>query len=340
VAIIVNNAAGLISTRDIEFAAHADGTYYDELSTNTGVRHPAGTFRMPLNNFEDVLDVANYYGNPIIKIIGDATVDNSNDYNGMIFIGESMSKSEITVSTNANVYQAEFYNCTLSGVLDGEAVVKDSKVSDLNYINGVLEKCLLDEGTITLGGSHEAVFLDCWCGSPDNYPTIDMGGSGQDLSIRNYSGAINIENLTGDNNVSITLIAGKVVLDNSITAGNIYVCGNGVVEDNSGGTAVVDTDDLLNPNVITEKVWDEPTADRQTPGTIGGDYYNMLLGFAWMQKIITNKKSLVKTGSVWQLIIYDNDDTTPILTKDLKDKDGNNITDLQAGVLAQELKST
>lgn len=58
---------------------------------------------------------------------------------------------------------------------------------------------------------------------------------------------------------------------------------------------------------------------------------------AFLTKSITNKKSLVKTGSVWQLIIYDDDDTTPIVVKDLKDKDGNDITDLQAGTLAQEL---
>lgn len=60
----------------------------------------------------------------------------------------------------------------------------------------------------------------------------------------------------------------------------------------------------------------------------------------FLKKVITNKKSLVKTGSVWQLIIYDDDDATPILTKDLKDKDGNNISDIAVGVLAEELKTS
>ena len=60
----------------------------------------------------------------------------------------------------------------------------------------------------------------------------------------------------------------------------------------------------------------------------------------FMNKIIKNKKSLVKNGSVWELIIYDTDDITPIFNKALKDKDGNNITDLTAGVLAEELQSS
>lgn len=61
--------------------------------------------------------------------------------------------------------------------------------------------------------------------------------------------------------------------------------------------------------------------------------------FTWMIKIIKNKKVLVKTGFVWQLVIYDDDDITPILSKDILDKSGNNITDLEAGVLAQEIRS-
>lgn len=57
-------------------------------------------------------------------------------------------------------------------------------------------------------------------------------------------------------------------------------------------------------------------------------------------KIIKNKKELKKNGSTWELIIYDDDDYTPILNKEMKDKDGNNITDLAAGVLAQELTNS
>ena len=54
---------------------------------------------------------------------------------------------------------------------------------------------------------------------------------------------------------------------------------------------------------------------------------------------IKNKKYLVKVGSVWYLKIRNADDNADIVNKALKDKSGNNITDIHAGILAQELKS-
>jgi hypothetical protein len=59
-----------------------------------------------------------------------------------------------------------------------------------------------------------------------------------------------------------------------------------------------------------------------------------------LHKTAKNKKVLKKTGSTWELIIYDDDDTTPIFKKEIKDKDGNDIEDLDIGVLAQELASS
>jgi hypothetical protein len=59
-----------------------------------------------------------------------------------------------------------------------------------------------------------------------------------------------------------------------------------------------------------------------------------------LHKTAKNKKALKKTGSTWELIIYDDDDITPIFKKEIKDKDGNDIEDLDLGVLAQELASS
>jgi hypothetical protein len=57
---------------------------------------------------------------------------------------------------------------------------------------------------------------------------------------------------------------------------------------------------------------------------------------AVLKKYAANKKALVKTGAVWSLVIYDDDGTTPLLTKALADKDGNTITDPAAGTIARE----
>ena len=61
----------------------------------------------------------------------------------------------------------------------------------------------------------------------------------------------------------------------------------------------------------------------------------------YLKNIIDGKKALIKNGSTWKLIIYDPaDDVTPILNKEMKDKDGADISDLTAGILAQELANS
>ncbi|MBW2178755.1 MAG: hypothetical protein JRG81_00035 [Deltaproteobacteria bacterium] len=67
----------------------------------------------------------------------------------------------------------------------------------------------------------------------------------------------------------------------------------------------------------------------------------MVLDTDYLKDVIDGKKALVKNGSTWELIIYDPaDDITPILNKEMKDKDGADISDLTAGILAQELANS
>jgi hypothetical protein len=60
----------------------------------------------------------------------------------------------------------------------------------------------------------------------------------------------------------------------------------------------------------------------------------------FLLKVVKNKKALEKSGSEWQLIVYDDNGTSELLNKALKDKNGNDITDLEAGLLSAELKTS
>jgi len=51
-------------------------------------------------------------------------------------------------------------------------------------------------------------------------------------------------------------------------------------------------------------------------------------------KLLNNKQQLEKVGSVWHMRTYDDDNTTILYDSVLKDKDGNDITDLVAGAIA------
>jgi len=57
-------------------------------------------------------------------------------------------------------------------------------------------------------------------------------------------------------------------------------------------------------------------------------------------QFVKNRKFLQKVGSTWYLVIRNSDDTADLVRKALKDKSGNDITDLAAGVMAEELASS
>ena len=59
-----------------------------------------------------------------------------------------------------------------------------------------------------------------------------------------------------------------------------------------------------------------------------------------LNSYIKNRKFLNKEGLVWYIIVRNDNDDADIIKKALKDKNGNNITDIQAGLMTQELESS
>ena len=90
-----------------------------------------------------------------------------------------------------------------------------------------------------------------------------MGGSGQALAMRNYSGGIRIQNKTGPEDVSLDLDPGDVFLSASVGgAGTIKIRGVGTVT-NEGATATVEDHHLLNHDAIWSHVVDGPYTAEQ-----------------------------------------------------------------------------
>lgn len=269
-----SSSATLQELGSIQFSSFAGGVTIDTTSLYTGTTFPTGTPQQPVNNLADAMLISTERGLHTFFIMGNITINTGDDYTGMTFVGESISKSAITVDSDAIVINCEFYEATLNGTLDGNAKLRNCQILDLLYINGVVEQCMLGPGTIVLGGGVEAHFLDCWSGVAGlGMPIIDLGGIGQDLAIRNYNGGIILINKTGTDKVSIDLNSGNLVLADTITKGEIIVRGIGTFEDNSVGTTV-NTDGLVSKETITAiagAVWDEPlTAAKHNIPTSAG----------------------------------------------------------------------
>jgi hypothetical protein len=236
--------------------------HYDAVNGKAGTIYPAGTPLQPSNNFPDTNIIAASRGFNRIHIYGDATLDTGDDITGLTLLGQNAERTKITILAGAETANCEILECFVEGILDGGSILRNSVIEDLDYINGFVHQCMVNPGTITLGGTGTAYFLDCFSGVPGpGTPTIDFGGSGQALAMRNYSGGIKLTNKTGPESVSIDLDPGQCVIDlSTVTNGQIVVRGVGKLSDHNGdrlysgtyGSLTVVADDLVNPKNIAK----------------------------------------------------------------------------------------
>lgn len=243
----------------IEYASFQNVVWVDVSSSNSGITFPIGTPERPVNNFTDALAIAAYRGFDTIHIKSDFTeLDSSHDFSNFIFIGDSSQKTFVYINPNANVENCEFEDCILTGYLDGQVTINNCTIYNLYNFNGLVKDTLLNPGILGITGSGYVTthFLNCWSGVPGtSTPTIDCGGSGSALSIRNYNGGILLQNKTGPEAVSIDLNSGQVKLTSTITNGEIVIRGVGQLSQNDAtGSAMVNTIGLMAKDTIADAV--------------------------------------------------------------------------------------
>jgi len=288
-----SNSAGLISSADIEFASFNGGVIIDVDSGNIGTLYPAGTEREKCSLMSDVLIIAAYRGFNKIYLHSDITLGADADLVNFIIEGRSHVQTDVYIDPAADVSGGVFTECNISGTLDGDNSLTICIVGDINYLNGHIHSSALN-GKITLGGGKDAYMVNCSQLDMDVTPEIDMGGSGQDLVMPDYTGIVLISNLTGGNKAGIGLDGGIVILDTStVTDGLIHISGNGGVTDElgnhidtgtwNGGVTVIN--DAMSKDTIAESVW----------SSIEGEI---------VKKMLYNKVD--KSGDI--ITIYDDDD--------------------------------
>lgn len=344
VSLIVNNAAGLITNTAIEYASFNGGVTLDVNNTSgkavSGTEFPIGTPQQPSDNIDDAYAIAEYRGFPTFFIKGDLDITTAvPDLHDYEFVGDGMDRTTIDIDSDAVVNDCAYQDATVTGTLDGNSRLVNCLIDDLTYVKGFIEQCVLAPGTITLAGSEEAHFLDCWSGVPGtSTPTINMGGSGQSLALRNYNGGIKLTNKSGVDPVSIDLNSGQIILDSTVTNGEIVCRGIGKLTDNSVG-ATVFADDLLNKESIENTVWDANLNDHSelasasvalrgtayTVGTVTIDTVDGESGTTW--PIGSYHKPVDNLAEALQLMAYGNVDDL-VLVNDLTVLAAQNISNL------------
>lgn len=237
-----------------------------------GTEWPIGAHSKPAKLLSDALIILANEGLSIIHSEKDATIDSGLDYTGLMFVGASKTKTTFTITAAAITDDCEFYDAHVTGTLDGDTLLKDCLIDNINYVTGYIEQCVLGPGTILLGAGAVAHFLNCYRGGAlTGYPTIDMGGSGTALSMQNYAGEVRITNKTGGETVNIGLQSGEVRLTSTVTSGLIKISGRGrLVDDVTGEDIVTGTYGSL--TVVNELMNDTNTVRSVFNGAVETGY--------------------------------------------------------------------
>ena len=230
-----SSSATLQELLDIQHSSFNGGVTVDVTSIYSGVTYPIGTPRQPVNNIVDALSIAATNGFFQLYIKGNITFDTGDTIDSFKIIGNGTGQTVININPGAVISSCELREAFISGTFDGNNTIIDSHVEDILYVDGHIQDTIVT-GTITLSGTGLLHMTNCTSGVPGvSTPTLDFGGSGSGLSLRNYAGGLLLTNKTGTDDCSIDLNSGQLRIDTTVTGGTIIVRGVGKVVDDSTG---------------------------------------------------------------------------------------------------------
>lgn len=244
-----NNSAGLISLPLLVQSSFDGFVTVDVVNGTAGTKgsssNPIGTQHNPVDNISDALTIASDRSLREIFIIGDATLTTGHDLSNFIIRGQGADKSTITVDNAATVTNVTFKDCTVTGTLGEQVTIENCIVNNIADLYGEVRNSELS-GTITIKTSADII-------DSTGSPTIDLGGSGNDLILRRFAGEPTIQNKTGTETVYID-VAGEVKIDDTVTAGTVVLSGDGIATNNgtdiTGGQSTLNGATIINNMVL------------------------------------------------------------------------------------------
>ncbi|MFT5352319.1 MAG: hypothetical protein ACI9GH_000166 [Candidatus Paceibacteria bacterium] len=250
------NSAGLANISVSEYAAFGGGVWVDVASTEVGTIFPIGTQEAPTNNLADALIIAVVRGFKTIYLASDFTFGATDNIDSYRIVGEGVGVTNCIITSGCSTSNVRFEKARVTGDADGAISAKDCILEDLTgvgcTINQMVWEFTIFIGIITLRSDNTIPLYmnNCNSGVAGTLtPTLDINNTDSDLSIRNYSGGLTIDNNNKTNNCSIDLSSGQVVLNSTVSAGTFVIRGVGKITNNSTG-ATVDVDSLINKETI------------------------------------------------------------------------------------------
>lgn len=256
------NSAGLTYSKEVEDQSFSDSrVWVNTVSGLPGTQFPRGTPGDPVSNLADAQGIITARSLPKrIFLRGTLVLGGGDDLSDYDIEGSSAELAAIAfggAATNNLVVSSVGMSGDTSGFLVADTA---SSFASISSFQGQMINCGLKD-TVTLGGSGAHSFIECYSlVAGTSTPAIDCDDfDNVDLSIRSYTGGIEIKNYSGASNAcSVDLNSGHLILDSTCTAGVMVVRGDGHITDNSTGTVVVKV------GLTSEAVWIHPQASSLT----------------------------------------------------------------------------
>ncbi len=283
VLLTASSSATLQEQQDIEFGSFRGGVAVDIQNKTgravSGQTFPAGTSREPCNNWADAKAIADDRGFFTFFVLSDTSLPTTETFDQFTFIGDSAFRTQLFLTVGASVTDCNFEELEITGTLDGASVLNKCRLLTLQMVNGFISQCEFTTGTLVLGGSLSATIINSFDGTAGTQsPVIDMGGAGQELTLRNFTGGVQLINKSGADAVSVSMVGGRINIANSVTNGQIVLRGTGEWDNEdtyTGGATIIN--ELVSNSATAGAVWEEPTSEHETDGTFGNFVTRKLL---------------------------------------------------------------
>jgi len=258
------NSAGLTFSEQINSQSFINASVYIDIDNGlSGTSFPRGTPTDPVNNYPDAFIIATKQKLRRFSVFGAVVFSATDVADNAVFVGDSPLDSSMILTVGSSTDKTSFSSLSVSGTLTGQGEFNKCQINALSDFKGFMYECAI-AGPITINSTAVVPVRFIQCVSDvagTGTPVIDVNGANCSVSVRNYTGGLELQNFSAGNNASIDMLSGRVVLDSTCTSGTIVVRGICQLVDNSGPGCTVVIDGLVQSLVSAGSITEQDKAD-------------------------------------------------------------------------------
>jgi len=210
------------------------GVSLDQLNGYTGTDGLQGSTMFPSKTIAEAKSIVAKRGLPnAIFVVGAITVGATESIEDYTIYGKDSESTPMNLIDGCVTINSILYNVHVSGFCGGRMSIHKSHINDIHRLDAtsggvIIEGCRL-EGDIQFSSTSDMLFSfdDCSGGIGIDTPKIDVNNCTATVQFTNYIGIINLKNISQvTQNIAIDCPSGHLILESSVTKGNISLRGN------------------------------------------------------------------------------------------------------------------